>query len=152
MNVTTKQRGFTLIEVILVLAIAALIFLMIFVALPALQASQRDTARKNDAGIVSSGVTKYTSSERESITTSTSPGDLQAYIDDLDQYEKTNVSIEDTSTGGATPTSNDPEEAEIFVYPSAECDGSDAVTTTNARKSAVRVQLENGTFYCVDAS
>ncbi len=37
MNVhTNSKRGFTLIEVILVLAIAALIFLMIFVALPAL--------------------------------------------------------------------------------------------------------------------
>ena len=43
-----KDRGFTIIEVVLVLAIAALIFLMVFIALPALQASQRDTARKND--------------------------------------------------------------------------------------------------------
>ena len=41
-----KERGFTIIEVVLVLAIAALIFLMVFVALPALQASQRDSARK----------------------------------------------------------------------------------------------------------
>ena len=32
-----KQEGFTIIEVMLVLAIAALIFLMVFVALPALQ-------------------------------------------------------------------------------------------------------------------
>ena len=42
-------RGFTIIEVVLVLAIAGLIFLMIFLALPALQRSQRDTQRKNDA-------------------------------------------------------------------------------------------------------
>ena len=47
-----KERGFTIIEVVLVLAIAALIFLMIFIALPALQRSQRDTARKNDVSIV----------------------------------------------------------------------------------------------------
>lgn len=145
MNVTTsKQRGFTLIEVILVLAIAALIFLMIFVALPALQAGQRDTARKNDAGIVSSAVTKYTSSEREPITASTADGDLQAYVDDMDQYEITGVQI--------AAVGEDPDEAEVFAYPSAECDGSDAATSTNTRKSAVRVQLENETFYCVDAS
>ncbi|OYX35483.1 hypothetical protein B7Z00_05080, partial [Candidatus Saccharibacteria bacterium 32-50-10] len=31
-----KQKGFTIIEVVLVLAIAALIFLMVFIALPAL--------------------------------------------------------------------------------------------------------------------
>ncbi|RKV92712.1 MAG: prepilin-type N-terminal cleavage/methylation domain-containing protein, partial [Candidatus Saccharimonas sp.] len=47
-----KDRGFTIIEVVLVLAIAALIFLMVFIALPALQASQRDTARKSDVSIV----------------------------------------------------------------------------------------------------
>ena len=40
-------RGFTIIEVVLVLAIAGLIFLMIFLGLPALQRSQRDTARKS---------------------------------------------------------------------------------------------------------
>ena len=39
--------GFTIIEVVLVLAIAGLIFLMIFLGLPALQRSQRDTARKS---------------------------------------------------------------------------------------------------------
>ena len=41
-------KGFTIIEVVLVLAIAGLIFLMVFLALPALQRSQRDTQRKND--------------------------------------------------------------------------------------------------------
>ena len=39
-------KGFTIIEVVLVLAIAGLIFLMVFLALPALQRSQRDTQRK----------------------------------------------------------------------------------------------------------
>ena len=41
-----NKKGFTIIEIVLVLAIAGLIFLMIFVALPALQRSQRDTQRK----------------------------------------------------------------------------------------------------------
>lgn len=42
------RTGFTIIEVVLVLAIAGLIFLMIFIALPSLQRSQRDQTRKND--------------------------------------------------------------------------------------------------------
>ena len=45
-NNTTK--GFTIIEVSLVLAIAGLIFLMVFVALPGLRASQRDTERRTN--------------------------------------------------------------------------------------------------------
>ena len=46
-NIKTK-KGFTIIEVVLVLAIAGLIFLMVFVALPQLQSSQRDTQRRQD--------------------------------------------------------------------------------------------------------
>lgn len=148
MNVrANSKRGFTLIEVILVLAIAALIFLMIFVALPALQASQRDTSRKQDVSIVASAVTKYTSGERKSITASTSNADLQAYVDSLDQYDITNVTIQSN-------LSSDPGVTDVFVYPSAQCDGSGVTSSGgNARKSAVRVELDkDGTFYCVDAS
>ena len=43
-----NKKGFTIIEVVLVLAIAGLIFLMVFIALPALQRSQRNTQRQND--------------------------------------------------------------------------------------------------------
>ena len=45
-------KGFTIIEVVLVLATAGLIFLMVFLALPALQRSQRDTQRKQDVAMV----------------------------------------------------------------------------------------------------
>ena len=41
-----SKSGFTIIEVVLVLAVAGLIFLMVFVALPALQRNQRDAQRK----------------------------------------------------------------------------------------------------------
>lgn len=43
-----NRKGFTIIEVVLVLAIAGLIFLMVFIALPALQRSQRNTQREDD--------------------------------------------------------------------------------------------------------
>jgi prepilin-type N-terminal cleavage/methylation domain-containing protein len=43
-----NNRGFTIIEVVLVLAIAGLIFLMVFLALPALQRLQRDHQRKQN--------------------------------------------------------------------------------------------------------
>ena len=42
-NSSSQAVGFTIIEVVLVLAIAGLIFLMVFIALPVLQRSQRDT-------------------------------------------------------------------------------------------------------------
>ena len=57
-NIKSK-KGFTIIEVVLVLAIAGLIFLMVFVALPALQRSQRDTARRNDLSRVDTSLVQY---------------------------------------------------------------------------------------------
>ena len=57
-NIKYKE-GFTIIEVVLVLAIAGLIFLMVFVALPALQRSQRDTQRRNDLSRVDTSLVQY---------------------------------------------------------------------------------------------
>ena len=57
-NIKSK-KGFTIIEVVLVLAIAGLIFLMVFVALPALQRSQRDSARRNDLSRVDTSLVQY---------------------------------------------------------------------------------------------
>lgn len=54
-----NKKGFTIIEVVLVLAIAGLIFLMVFIALPALQRSQRNTRRRQDMARVLSAVNDY---------------------------------------------------------------------------------------------
>lgn len=56
-----SQKGFTIIEVALVLAIAALIFLTVFLAVPALQRNQRNDARKRDVSSVVEAVTAYMS-------------------------------------------------------------------------------------------
>lgn len=51
-----KQSGFTLIEVVLVLAIGALIILMAVLAFSGAQRSRRDTARANLAGSIQAAV------------------------------------------------------------------------------------------------
>ena len=56
---TKNKRGFTIIEVVLVLAIAGLIFLMVFIALPALQRSQRNTRRRQDMSRILSAFNEY---------------------------------------------------------------------------------------------
>ncbi len=53
------RSGFTIIEVVLVLAIAGLIFLMVFIALPQLQRAQRDTQRRNDIIKLQSAIENY---------------------------------------------------------------------------------------------
>ena len=97
-----KQEGFTIIEVMLVLAIAALIFLMVFVALPALQRGQRDTARKNDVQNIAAAVTQYTSNNRGKFPDSKG---LKGYLGDLSNLDKESITVQDNAGNGTvTPT------------------------------------------------
>lgn len=67
----TKQfkKGFTIIEVVLVLAIAGLILVMAIIALPALQRSQRDTARKQDLARLQGAINNYSANNRGRLPT-----------------------------------------------------------------------------------
>ena len=69
-----KNNGFTIIEVALVLAIGGLIFLMVFIALPALQRSQRDTRRREDILSFLSLVKKYQTNNRGALPTDSPSG------------------------------------------------------------------------------
>jgi len=51
-----ENKGFTIIEVLIVLAIAGLIMLIVFLAVPALQRNSRNTSIKNDAQLFAGAV------------------------------------------------------------------------------------------------
>ncbi len=55
------KNGFTIIEIMIVLAIAGLIMLIVFLAVPALQRSGRNTQRRSDVGQISTAVSNYIS-------------------------------------------------------------------------------------------
>jgi type IV pilus assembly protein PilA len=95
MNAQIKKEGFTIIEVVLVLAIAGLIFLMVFIALPALQRNQRDTARNNDVSNIASAVTSYSSNNRGAFPTT---ANLAEYVKDVSDNT---VSVIVNGTAGA---------------------------------------------------
>ena len=57
-------EGFTIIEIVLVLTIAGLIFLAVFLALPALQRSQRDAQRKRDIAAIGAAFIEYLHSNK----------------------------------------------------------------------------------------
>ncbi len=59
-----EKKGFTIIEVVLVLAIGGLIFLMVFIALPALQRSQRNTQRREDVDRIQTALIEYQSNNK----------------------------------------------------------------------------------------
>lgn len=53
------RSGFTIIEVLIVLAVAGLILLIVFLAVPALQRAARNTQRKNDVSAIGSAISNY---------------------------------------------------------------------------------------------
>ena len=64
-------EGFTIVEVALVLAIAGLIFLMVFIALPAVQRTQRDAERRDDLGTLLTAIQKYQNNNRGALPSTT---------------------------------------------------------------------------------
>ena len=161
MNRQHKEKGFTIIEVVLVLAIAGLIFLMVFIALPALQRGQRDNGRKNDVSTVASAINSYASNNRGDTTTMTS-AKLQSYIDKLGQYANTDVTVQSTQPGTLGKNA-------IIVVVGMKCNqtpapaalnGNDLTVPTSAlqsgtkRGAAVLAALENDgskyQLYCQD--
>ena len=160
MSIQQKQRGFTIIEVVLVLAIAALIFLMVFIALPALQRNQRDTARKTVLGKVSSAVTTYQSNKRGAQPTK--GVDLQGYVDG-----RTGTTSDKGAAGSFTASANDTvvdndyivtvkayasgdtvgnaDTNVVQVVTGATCNSTgDAVASGTTRNAAILIKLENG--------
>ena len=138
MNAKQSNKGFTIIEVVLTLAIAGLIFLMVFVALPALQSGQRDTARKQDVGNVGTAINNYSSANRGKLPTTQllsgntagTPGSefLTSVSDNV-----TRVVITGTQAAAATPGAKTAVDGVIDVYIGTRCG---TVTKTQATVSA----------------
>lgn len=54
-----QSKGFTIIEVMIVLAIAGLIILIVLLAVPALQRNSRNAAMKSDVSAIAAGTSEY---------------------------------------------------------------------------------------------
>jgi len=170
MNTLKKDKGFTIIEVVLVLAIAGLIFLMVFIALPALQRSQRDTARKSDVGVVSSAITSYTANNRGVFpTTSTLTSKTDGTPVGSDKFGGY-VSAASNNTTAITVLAKNSvsapvKEGQIKVVQGVKCGSSSAADTTSkvaaqalvlatSREFAIVTYLEaggTGTSYCQES-
>jgi len=152
-----KEGGFTIIEVVLVLAIAGLIFLMVFIALPALQRAQRDTQRKNDLSRAQTAVNNYRSINRNALPTVAEFNTRvkEKYLKaDSDKFEDPTrgeysfVAGTGADTYPAYKQAGEPDEAEIWVDLSTKCDGENVIDSA-ARSVALRMALEGGGVACL---
>ncbi|HRN97128.1 MAG TPA: type II secretion system protein [Candidatus Saccharibacteria bacterium] len=159
MNVQQKEKGFTIIEVVLVLAIAGLIFLMVFIALPALQRSQRDSQRKNDLSRAQTALTNYSSVNRGTVpkatvsdlnnfTTSFLKSEGDSFADPSGSDYIWDVSKSPKDTIDASFSNDSPK---IYYILGAKC-GSDGAQTESAgsRIASMQMVLEGGGVACVN--
>jgi prepilin-type N-terminal cleavage/methylation domain-containing protein len=172
--VKNKQRGFTIIEVALVLAVAALIFLVVFLAVPALQRNQRDDARKRDVSNVVQAVTNAVANTNNTLTVgsaypkpSSGGSVLKDYLDNMSgnvdfvyvtagTATTFNASTAVTGNAASTGTTDSlPYGNRIVVLTGLRCNGNTGTQTGTKRSAAVVVQVENGgagKYYCQDAN
>ncbi|MEO6513196.1 MAG: type II secretion system protein [Candidatus Saccharimonadales bacterium] len=73
-----NQKGFTIIEVMIVLAIAGLIMLIVFLAVPALQRNSRNTQYKNDAASILAAASEFTNNNNGTIPVTANNGAIMA--------------------------------------------------------------------------
>jgi prepilin-type N-terminal cleavage/methylation domain-containing protein len=76
---TSKQKGFTLIEIVIVMAIAALMILVVFQGITGAQKSQRDSTRKQEVGRIQSMLESYASNNNGLYPTPANIGNLSGY-------------------------------------------------------------------------
>lgn len=146
---TNKEKGFTIIEVVLVLAIAGLIFLMVFIALPALQRNQRDTQRKNDLSRVQTAVQNYQSNNRNRLPTFDAAFISSYLTSGGDTFTDPNGNNY-TFHAGSNPTTFNTTSAQIYYTIGAVCDGEQVATGKGNQKVALQYKLEGGGVACVN--
>lgn len=146
-----KEKGFTIIEVVLVLAIAGLIFLVVFLALPALQRSQRDQQRRSDLGRVASALQTYQSNNNGKVPSTTT--ELTTFTNNYlkvtgDTFADPNGTDYTVELGTAQQLAQVVPANTIRYFYQARCDGENAVAATGTRQVAVRIDLETGGSFC----
>jgi prepilin-type N-terminal cleavage/methylation domain-containing protein len=131
-----KQKGFTLIEIVIVLAIAALVLAGVLIAVSGAQKSRRDTQRKDDVGKIASYLEQYASNNNGD----SPPADGTGFNGNYGQ------NLKDPSSGDVYTigTTDDRTAGQIQYLPGVDCAGADS----GSRVYALKYTLEQGGTYC----
>jgi prepilin-type N-terminal cleavage/methylation domain-containing protein len=149
-----SNGGFTIIEVLIVLAIAGLIMLIVFLAVPALQRNSRNTSIKNDVQNVLGGVAEYQGANNGKIpaTIAGTNGTVTYSGASGSGANQTSIQVQGTTnvTTESTAPTTAPDPGNIRIVLQRKCNS----TTTNSRAVAAYYSIEttNGVvLQCTDS-
>jgi prepilin-type N-terminal cleavage/methylation domain-containing protein len=131
------QKGFTIIEVLIVLAIAGLILLIVFLAV-ALQRNSRNTGRKNDISRLGGAATEYVSNNNGTLPSGAAAAtSIAKSAGTLGQYDFVTTPANFTVTAApATITNVD----QVHIATGSVCTTAGAASTTGATKRQMVIQ------------
>lgn len=130
-----KEGGFTIIEVLIVLAIAGLIMLIVFLAVPALQRNSRNTQRKADVSSLIGAIQEWENNNSGAVPTSAAEQTAAASNAKLGYYATTDVSW---AAGSSAVIGND----KMKVVTGAKCGTAGVAAAGSSRQIAVLYQYE----------
>ncbi len=151
-------KGFTIIEVMIVLAIAGLIMAIVFVAIPQVQRNTRNTTRKDVLNRVKAEVDNYSSNNNGKLPTADGNASTGINGGFATRY-LSNVSYVDPQTGAnmrlagrvAAASQAGSGIGTIDYSTGAICSGENSTSTgASARNYTLQTQLEGGATYCAD--
>ncbi len=138
-----REEGFTIIEVLIVLAIAGLIILIVFLAVPALQRNSRNTQRKNAVSSIGGALGEYVNNHNGQL-----PGDNAKFQSDV--LTNTKSKYFDTVTYSSVAAADNQQSTDtnsVTVYKGTKCNSAgDAATLSGAssRSVAALYAVESG--------
>jgi prepilin-type N-terminal cleavage/methylation domain-containing protein len=148
-----NQSGFTIIEVMIVLAIAGLILVVVLIAVPQLQRNQRNSSRTADATRTAASVSNIIANKKGVAFAATDLTTLNEDLGSLSQYTAAQVTF-----GNAASVTNP---SSIVIRSGAKCDPSgNGTAIANAGRTFVvlyatedsnSTSTTNGTPQCVES-
>jgi len=142
-----KTEAFTIIEVLIVLAIAGLIMLLVFLAVPTLQRNSRNTQRNGDAALFAAAVNECLSNRNGDINSCNTAAGVEGNFLDTTKMRQLTTRAYVAGTGTIT---------QVNLQFGTKCDnaGSAASAGAAARSFTLSFQTENttggGVNRCID--
>jgi prepilin-type N-terminal cleavage/methylation domain-containing protein len=137
------ESGFTIIEVLIVLAIAGLIMVVVFLAVPNVQSSQRNNARKSDANNLLQNLSEYIGNANGSLPTTACTGLAACTWVSYKPAHLTNVNYYTTyATGSAAGA---PSNSTAYLIGGTICNGT-GIAAGTTRDYVVYYGIEGSTL------
>lgn len=139
-NLSKNKKGFTIIEVLIVLAIAGLILLIVFLAVPNLQRNSRNTQKRSDVNVIAAAVNEFLTTNNGSLPTTFASKSVSGGATTTAVNANTTYYTTGTITGTAAQNALTTDVVQIVT--GAKCGASGATVAGTTRQVAIQFMIE----------